>query len=554
MANELSNRRRIGVLVAMLAALVAVIVAVTGLNVALVDLMVELNATSHQVLWIVNAYTLTLAALLLGIGDLGDRYGRKRILMAGLILFAAANGATAFAPNAITVIALRSVAGLAAAMIMPATLSVITSVFRSGERGRAVGLWAGFAGAGGVIGLYASAAIIDFSSWPWLFTLPVSLAVISLILTGLLVPGGRPSHRPGYDVIGTLLSILAVGGLVLGMQDGPEYGWGSALTVTAFVVGGVAIAAFIGWELRRAYVFDRGGQVPPILDVRIFGHRTLSSGALNLAFVFLLIFGSFLVVIQYFQSILDYSALQATAGLLPMAIAMMVISPVAPRMSYRIGLRWVLVIGNAMVALGFVWMSQLDGQPGYFQLVRPMMLIGIGVGFSMSPSTTAITESLPAAKQGVASALNDTVREVGAAMGIAIMGSLITSGYRDGIGPALKFLPDEVADIVDDGIGQALGVAAQAGPEFAQQAEQLVAVAKAAFTNGWHASMLAAGIIASVSAVVIAVFAPGRGVDTPRALDATLDGGAGDRGVDPDEVADASTEITEQAEATMSSR
>ncbi|MEM8619487.1 MAG: MFS transporter [Actinomycetota bacterium] len=497
MPTDLTQPQRTGVLVTMCLALIAVVASVSGLNVALNDLAVDLDASTGEVLWIVNAYTLTLAALLLGIGELGDRFGRRRVLMIGLAVFAVASGAAAFADSATAMIAFRALAGLGAAMIMPATLSIITSVFPPDERGRAVGIWAGFAGAGGILGLFISAAIIDAVTWPWLFAFPVIVAIASLIATAALVPESRNEHHDGYDAIGTVLSILAVGGVVLGIHEGPEVGWSEPISFGSLAIGVIASLAFVAWEWRTAVAHENGASVAPILDVRIFSNRNLAAGSLSLVFVFMLVFGVFLVVLQYLQAVLDYSALQAATGLLPMAVVMMGLSPAAPQLAERFSLRAVLAVASVGITVGFVTLAMASSDPSYWAILPGLVLVGAGVGLAMSPSTTAITESLPAEKQGVASALNDTVREVGSALGIALIGSLLSSGYRSSIADTAETLPEPLAEPVEEGIGQALAVAGELGP----QGADLAVAARDAFLDGWASSMTVAAVLAAVTGV-----------------------------------------------------
>ncbi|MEM9039701.1 MAG: MFS transporter [Actinomycetota bacterium] len=518
MPTDLTPRQRNGVLATMCLALIAVVASVSGLNVALTELSVELEASTAQVLWIVNAYTLTLAALLLGIGELGDRFGRKRILMIGLTVFAVASGLASFVETSEQMIALRALAGVGAAMIMPATLSIITAVFPESERGRAVGTWAGFAGAGGILGLFVSAAIIDNASWPWLFAFPVAMAVASLIATIVAVPDSKNPEVHGYDYLGTILSILAVGGLVLGIHEGPEIGWTAPLTLVGLIVGALATVGFIVWERRTAIAHESGGHVAPVLDVRIFSNRRLAAASTSLTLVFALMFGVFLVVLQYLQAVLGYSALTAAAGLLPMAAVMMSVSPIAPQISDRFGLGTVLGAGSALFAVGFAVMAMADSDPSYLAILPGLIVVGLGMGLAMSPSTTAITESLPAEKQGVASALNDTVREFGSSIGIALIGSLLASGYGSSIEATAEQLPDELAHPVEEGIGQALAVAGQMGDEGVPIAE----AARSAFLDGWGSTMWVATALAVVAGVAGVWMARGRSTGTADDLDVVI--------------------------------
>ncbi len=486
MSTSISPRTRTGILATMCLALVAVVASVAGLNVALNELAVALDASSSQVLWIVNAYTLTMAALLLPIGELGDRFGRRLMLVVGLGIFGAANLAAAFVDTPALMITFRAVAGFGAAMIMPATLSTLTAIFPEEERGRAVGIWAGFAGAGGILGLFSSAVLIDYASWQWLFVLPVAVAAIAIIATLAIVPETRNDNAPRFDAIGAALSILAVGGIVLGVEEGPHLGWTDPVVLAGLVGGALAAVAFVAAELRAEH---------PLLDVRIFRNGALASSSFFLAVLFALMLGSFLVVIQLLQAVLGYSAVTAAAGLLPMAAAMMSLSPIAPRIAKRYGLANVLSLGAAMMAVAFVWLGLADDS--YLAVLPPLVLLGLAMGLSMSPATTAITESLPSERQGLASALNDTVREAGSALGIALIGSTLTSGYADSITATTDTLPPELAEPVGEGIGQALAVAAQLGPEGAAVAQ----AAQTAFLDGWTMAMFVAAAAAAVGGI-----------------------------------------------------
>src|SRR3546814_2843857 len=402
-----AGRRRL-VLAAMCAALVAVVSSVSGLNVAQQALAEGLGATQSQLLWIINGYTVALAALLMPVGAVGDRWGRKPILLTGLVLFALSNLAAAFATSATTLIGLRVVAGLAAARIMPVTLPVITTGFPRYQQAKAIGTWAGFAGAGGIIGLFVSAALIDNVTWPWVFALPVALAVVSFVATAVAVPHSVEHTEAGFDVVGSLLAVAAVGGVVLALHEGPEQGWTAAVTVAALVVGILSSLAFVAVERRTPH---------PLLDVRVFGIRGLASGSLNLFVVFAVMFSLFLVLVQYLQAVLGYTALAAAAALLPMAVMMLPLSTVAPSIAERVGFRRTLVIGTLTMAVGLVALAFMADTDGGFASVLPATLIlGAGVGLTMSPSTAAITSSLPDEKQGVAASLTDTVRELGAAV------------------------------------------------------------------------------------------------------------------------------------------
>ena len=494
---ESAGRRRL-ILAAMCVALVAVVASVSGLNVAQQALAQELGATQSQLLWIINGYTLALAALLMPVGAIGDRWGRKPILLIGLAAFVATNLASAFATEPGTLIALRVCTGVAAAMIMPVTLSVITTSFPREEQAKAIGTWAGFAGAGGIIGLFVSAAIIDNATWPWVFALPIALAGVSFALTTAFVPHSVEHTEAGFDLVGSLLSVVAVGGLVLAFHEGPEQGWSAPITVAAIAAGLAATVAFVIVELRREH---------PLLDVRIFAIRGLASGSVNLFVVFAVMFALFLVLVQYLQAVLGYSALKAASGLLPMAVMMMPLSTIAPTLAEKFGFRRTLVCGMLAMATGLiVFALQADPNGGYLTVLPGTLILGAGVGLAMSPSTAAITSSLPEEKQGVASALNDTVREMGGAVGIALIGSVLNAAYQADIEPATAGLPPELAHPITEGIGGALAVAGQMGPDGAT----LLDAARQSFVD----AMTPALVLGAAVCVGAALFTALRGPKT----------------------------------------
>ena len=489
-------RRRLLVLAAMCIALVAVVASVSGLNVAQQALATDLGATQSQLLWIINGYTLVLAALLMPVGAIGDRWGRKPILLVGFVVFSLSNLASAFSTEPTTLIGLRVLAGVGAAMIMPVTLSVITTSFPREEQAKAIGTWAGFAGAGGIIGLFVSAAIIDNATWPWVFALPIALAAISFVLTIAFVPHSVEHTEAGFDVAGSILSAVAVGGLVLAFHEGPEQGWNAPITVAALAAGIIGAAVFVAVELRRDH---------PLLDVRIFAIRGLAAGSVNLFVVFAVMFSLFLVLVQYLQAVLGYSALRAASGLLPMAVMMMPLSTIAPTIAERIGFRRTLVTGMLLMSAGLFTFAMLaDPDGGYLSVLPGILLLGAGVGLSMSPSTAAITASLPEEKQGVASALNDTVREMGGAVGIALIGSVLNSAYQANIEPATSALPPAVAEPANEGIGGALGVAAQMGAD----GTALLDSARQAFVDGMVPALLLAAGLSLAAAIYTALRGP----------------------------------------------
>lgn len=494
----LDKRAQRNIMIAMITALVAVLAAMSGLNVAQQQLAIDLGASQGDVLWIINAYTLALAALLLPVGAIGDRFGRKPVLLIGLAVFAVSTIGAVLATTTEMMIATRVLAGVGAAMIMPVTLSIITSSFPPEDRARAIGVWAGFAGGGSMISMFISAFMVDVLTWRWVFALPLALVSASALMSWRHAPNSKEvtSHR--FDTVGSVLSAIAIGGLVLGIHEGPEKGWSDSLAVVPIVAGLIAAVAFVAWERR---------QHEPLLDISAFRDRGLASGTITLLIVFGVMFGVFLVLYPYFQAVLGWTALRSAAAMLPMMVMMMPMSTIAPRVAARIGSRSTMMLGVAIFSGGLVTMAlRASVEGGYMSVLPGLLLIGLGMGFTMTPATQAITETLPADKQGVASALNDTSRELGGAVGIALLGSVLSAGYRSAIGPAVQGLPPELAEPVKEGIGSAFAVAAQVG----EQGPAIIDAAKHAFVDGWVQSMWLGVGMAAVAIVFLVLRGPVR--------------------------------------------
>jgi EmrB/QacA subfamily drug resistance transporter len=496
--NEVDDpRRRTFILVAACTALIAVVASVSGLNVAQAELALDLGATQSDLLWIINGYTIALAALLLPFGAIGDRWGRKKVLVSGLVLFVVANLAAAFSGDTTQLLLSRIAGGAAAAMIMPATLSVITSSFPAGERDRAVGVWAGFAGAGGILGLIGSALVVDNATWPWVFAMPIVLALGALLVTVRFVPHSREHADHRFDTVGSVLSAVAIGALVLGIHEGPEVGWTAPLTLFGLIVGGLALVGFVVWELRDPH---------PLLDLRVFRNRMLTSGSVSLTVTFGIMMALFLVLVQFLQAVLGFSALTAALSLLPMAAVMMPLSTVSPHIARRVGMRAMFVGGALIVATGLVMLGLMASTSGYLSILPGLLVLGTGVGLLMTPGTTAITGSLKPEEQGVASALNDTVREVGGAVGLALIGSVLSAAYSSSVSSASAGLPPEAASAVEGGIGGAVAVSSQMG----EAGAPILDAARNAFVDAWSTSMWMSAALALGAAVFALFWTPNR--------------------------------------------
>nr|WP_267901618.1 MFS transporter [Micromonospora musae] len=472
-------RRRRAILIAVCVALMAVIASVSGLNVAQQEIAVAFHASQSTVLWIINIYTISLAALLLPLGALGDRWGRRPVLLAGLVVFAVASAAAGLATSSEVMLAARLLSGVGAAMIMPVTLAVITSTFPDGERAKAIGVWTGVAGGGGILGMYLSATLVDLASWRWLFVLPVVLVAVAITMALRSVPNSRERSEHGFDVIGSLTSVIAAVGLIVVLHEGPVQGWSAPVTLLSLLVGVTGAVGFVLWERRRP---------APLLDVRLFRERPLTSGSMTLLVVFGVQAGIFVVLFPYFQAVLGWSGLRATLALMPMAVTMMLASGLAPRLAARVGGRTTMAAGILLGGAGLALMAtfvSVDG--GYLSVLPGMLAMGLGMGLSQTPATEAITSSLPRERQGVASALNDVTREFGTALGVALLGAVLSAGYRDAIGSRLDGMPDSTGDAARDGIANAIASADTAGT----QAEAVIRAAQDSFVDGWRQAMWA---------------------------------------------------------------
>ncbi|MFI6281263.1 MFS transporter [Streptomyces sp. NPDC050988] len=497
-------RQRRTILIAVCVALMAVIASVSGLNVAQPDLAVAFDASQSTVLWIINIYTLSLAALLLPLGAIGDRFGRKPMLLTGLTVFGVASAVAGLAPSTEVMLAARLLGGVGAAMIMPITLAVITSTFPKEERGRAIGVWTGVAGGGGVLGMFLSAALVDAVSWRWLFVLPIALVVVALAMTLRSVPNSRERSGHAFDTVGALTSVVAVVGLILVLQEGPERGWTAPATLTGLTVGVIAAIGFVTWELRR--------RDAALLDVRLFRERGLAGGSITLLVVFGVQAGIFVVLFPFFQAVLGWSGLLSTLALMPMALAMMTASGLAPRLAVRVGPRATMATGILLAGAGLALMAAVVSVDGGYPSVLPGMLaMGIGMGLSMTPSTEAITSALPRERQGVASALNDVTREFGTALGVALLGALLSAGYRDAIDSRLAGVPEGPADTAREGVANALDAAPQAGAH----ARSLVRAAQESFVDGWQNAMWAGVAVMAALFVHVLVRGPQQPTGTP---------------------------------------
>jgi len=474
------------------------------------DIALDLEASGTDLTWVADAYTVALAALVLTAGAFGDDFGRRRALIAGTLVFGAAATLAALAGSVGMLILWRAVMGVGAALIMPSTLSTITAVFPPDKRARAVAIWAGFASAGAVIGLLMSGALLEFFSWESTFVAIAGLAALSLLATLLCVPATRNSEQAHPDLLASALTALGIGALVYGVIEGADEGWGETAPLVAYAVAVVSLFLWVLHDRRISW---------PMLDPRLFKLRGLSSGTLTLVLLFLGAFGFFYVGLQYVQLILGFGPFKAALAFLPLAAVVMPLSAVTPALADRLGDKAIMAAGLFLMAGSMLLMTGLDAGSEYVEFLIPMLVFAAGLAISSTPSTNVVVASLPAAKQGVASALNDVTRELGAALGIALLGSLFTSGYSDAVAPATRELPAGAAGAVEDSAAAGLQVAAS--PKLGEAGAALEQQVRDSFMTGMHDAFLVGAIVLLAGIAYVLLRAPARG-DVP-------EGEAGDR-------------------------
>ncbi|MER7754130.1 MFS transporter [Kitasatospora sp. NPDC097643] len=464
-------------------ALGAVVAAMSSLNVALPSIARETRASQTQLSWIIDAYSLVFAALLLPAGALGDRFGRRRALIVGLAVFGCGSAGALLTTSPAMLIAVRVLLGAGAALVMPATLSTITGTFPRERRASAVSVWAAVAGASAVVGLLVSGSLLQEWTWRSVFLLNVGLAAVALLGALLFVPESAESEHPPLDRVGALLVVAGLGALVYSIIEAPQHGWGSPVTLAGIGLGLLVLAGFTAWELTRRH---------PLLDPRLFRNRHFAAGSLSITLQSFAFFGFLFMVMQYLQLVRGDSALVAAVSLLPMAAGMVPGSRLSPLLTARLGARRPWLLGLVLAGTGLAFFSRLDADSSYGLVAGTLVLLGAGLGLAMTPATTAITDALPPALQTVASAVNDLARELGGALGIAVLGSVLTASYRDHL--QLPGLPEHAARAARSSLGAAT---AMGGPA--------VEHARAAFVLGMHDALLVGSAAALLAAVAVAV-------------------------------------------------
>jgi EmrB/QacA subfamily drug resistance transporter len=468
----------------------------TILNVALPSLQEHFDASSSTLQWIVDSYLLVFAGLLLTMGTLGDRFGRKLALQAGLALFGGASLAVLVVDSATGLIAIRAAMGIGGALIMPATLSILTNVFPREERGKAIGIWAGMASIGIGLGPFFGGLLLEYFDWSSVFLVNVPIAVIAIAAGFVLVPESRDPEPGAFDAPGAVLSITALVALVYAVIEAPERGWTSPLILGCFSGAAVLATAFVRWELHTR---------EPMLNLTFFRNPRFSIASAAISIAFFSLFGSIFALTQFMQDAHGYSALEAGAAMIPLAFGLVLGAVSSIKLVARLGTTKVVTAGllglAANLAFSLTWAADMP----YWPLGLWFFGIAVNIGWIMGPATEAIMGAVPEEKSGVASAMNDVTRQVAGALGTAVIGSLITSLYASRVGDAVASLPEQARTEAEDSIGKANAVAAELP---LQQGARLADAAAEAFTSAMAIGFTVAGAAALIGAVVVKLWLP----------------------------------------------
>ena len=484
-----------------------------SMNVALPTMQTALGASGSDLQWITDAHILTFACLLLPLGALGDRRGRKGVLLVGIVIFGASSGLAAFSTTAGQVIVHRTIMGVGAALVMPATLSIAAVIFPASERAKAVAAWSAAAGLSGMLGPVIGGVLLRYFWWGSAFLFTVPFAGVVLALVAWIVPTSRDEAQRPLDAVGSALSIVALGCLLFGIIEGPELGWLDPPVIGGFGASAVGFWAYVRWERRVRF---------PMLDPAYFGNRVFTLGAVSAVGTFFALYGMVFILTQYFQFAQGLTPLGAGLRMLPVSVVVFLIAPRIPAVIARSGTRATISSGLAISAAGMATMGLLGPASPYWLAAVGLLVLGTGLAVTMPTATHAIVSSLPTHKSGVGSALNDMTRETGGAIGIALLGSLLSVGYRQGISGRMGDLPAAVAEAASDSIGGALGAGAGLPTE---ASARLHGLAAEAFDRGMTLAAWVAAAMLTLLAVIVHRTYPKHRADGGRA--APAEAGAG---------------------------
>ena len=498
------DRRRWWALAVMCTSLAVISLDNTVLNVAIPALVRDLNASTSQLQWIVDGYTLVFAGLLLTAGSLGDRFGRRGALSAGLGIFCVGSAASAFATSAGMLVVTRAFMGIGAALIMPSTLSLLTNVFHDPtERGRAIGAWAAVAGASAAFGPLIGGGLLQHFWWGSVFLINVPLTIAVLIAGRFLLPSSKDPDAGKLDPFGALLSIVGLVALLWGIIEAPTDGWTAPNVLVSLGIGVVVLGMFIAWELTCEN---------PMLNVRFFRNPRFSAANAAITMVFFAMFGASFLITQYLQTVLGFTAFDAGLRMMPMATVMLVVAPMSPRLVERIGTKLVAGCGLLLAAIGLVVVATVPVTNGYPRLLGGMLFLAVGMGMVMAPATESIMGSLPRNKAGVGSAMNDTTRQMGGALGVAVIGSVLASVYRPGVASRLTALhaPAPVVSAARDSIGGAIDAANSLAEPLRSS---VISASRSEFVSAFHGALLVGAVVLLAASATVFALLPARAVD-----------------------------------------
>ncbi len=473
----------------------------TIVNIALPTLQRELGTTIAELQWIITAYIMVFGALMLTTGSLADRWGRARLLQLGIIVFAGGSAAAAFADSAWQLIMWRAIMGVGGAMILPATLAIITNVFPREERGKAIGVWAGLNGIGIALGPIIGGLIIDSLKWNWIFLINLPIAAVALIAGWFLVPNSRDPNPKRLDIPGALLSIAALGSLVFGVIQGGQEGWGDPTVIASLVGAAFLIFFFILWERHTDH---------PMLEIEFFKNRRFSAGVGAVCLMALAMIGVSFGLTLYMQFVQDYSALETGLRFVPFALGILIGASTADRVVAALGTTRVIITGFAGSAAAGAIASFWQVDTAYWQLGAVFFGLGFFLGYIAAPATDAVMGALSEAKAGIGSAMNTVSRMVAGAIGVAVIGSVLSTVYSSSFGKAVAALPELPADIVtaaSDSVGAAVTIAQQLP---APVGDTLAQLARESFMDGWQVLAFFTCGMSIVGAIVIMRFMPPR--------------------------------------------
>ena len=468
----------------------------SSLNVAIPTLSRELHATTSELQWSIAAYSLVFAGLLFTAGAIGDRFGRKGALQLGLVGFFFGVLLASASTSMWQIIACRAFMGGCAAFIMPSTLSILVNVFPAHERTKAIAIWAGVSGAAGMVGPLLSGWMLGHFWYGSVFLVNVPFILVALGLGVFFVPTSRDPEEAALDFVGAGLSIVGISTLVYGLIQAPDDGWTGPETIAAFVIAVVFLTAFVLWE---SHVDE------PMLDMKYFRHPAFSTATGGMILVFLSMFGVMFLITQYFQLILGFSPLGSALRFLPIAPVMLFVAPMTPKIAARIGVNRTVAIGMSLVSIGFLSFTLLKVDTPYtYVLVCMLVLIG-GIALTISPMTASIMSVVPSRRAGAGSAMNDATRELGAALGVAVLGSVAASRYSAGIASAIAPLSPGDQATASASLGAALQTAARLPQNLAGP---LVSAAEHAFVDGIHLAAFTGSVLCACAALAVLKFMP----------------------------------------------